>query len=140
MGPELLNDCVTGAAPTVTAKVSLAEFTPSVTVTVMVEVPRRLVDVTVTNRLEPVPLSTTLASGMTFVSDELLVTVKFASGVSRSPMVKASGPVFVLLTIVWSAISLIVGGYTRADTLTAKDALFVLVPSVTSTVTVDVPV
>ena len=55
---------MTGAAPTVTTKVSLAVETPSPPVTVIVAVPTWLATgVTVTVRFTPVPPTTTLAIG-----------------------------------------------------------------------------
>ena len=50
-----------------------------------------------------------LAVGTSVVLLELRVTVREAAVVSKSPMVKASAPVFPSSLTVWSAMSLIVG-------------------------------
>jgi len=73
---------------TVNVNALLAVFVPSLTVTVMVALPV-LPDagVTVTVRFAPEPPSTMLAVGTKVVEEEVLVSVRFAAGVSASPIV-----------------------------------------------------
>ena len=67
---------------------------PSLTVTVMVDVPLPPeAGVTTTLRLAPLPPNVMLAFGTSVVFDELPASVKLASGVSASPTVKAIGAV-----------------------------------------------
>ena len=73
-----------------------AESEPSLTVTVMVVDPiRPATGVTVTVRLDPLPLKTRLGDvlGTRIVSEELAVTESELAAVSSSPIVKGSGPV-----------------------------------------------
>jgi len=96
---------------TVSTNVSTAEPpSPSVTVTVIVAVPNWLAaGVTVTVRSAPLPPNTMLAFGTNVVLDELPVRTKSATGVSASPTVNDSAAVLVSSSMVWSAMSLIVG-------------------------------
>ena len=65
--------------------------------------------VTVTVRFEPLPPNTMLFVGTNAGFDEALLNVKLPTGVSLSLMVKASAAVGVLVKVVWSAISVMVG-------------------------------
>ena len=67
---------------------------PSLTVTVMVDVPlAAATGVMVTVRFAPLPPKAMFASGTSAVFDELPASVKVPSGVSASPMVNAIGEV-----------------------------------------------
>src|SRR5436189_2191500 len=79
---------------TVNTKVSLAVKAPSLTVTVMVEVPVwPAAGVTVTVRLLPLPPKTMLPLGTRPVLEEAPLRVRLATGVSGSLTVKVMGRV-----------------------------------------------
>src|SRR4051812_46944559 len=79
---------------TVTTKLLLALYCPSLTITVIVAVPFWFAaGVTVTVRFAPAPPNTTLATGTRVGLDEPRVKIRFAAAVSASPMVKPSAPV-----------------------------------------------
>ena len=79
---------------TVNTKLVDAVSVPSLTVTVMVEVPLApATGVIATVRFAPLPPKAMFASGTSAVFDELPASVKLASGVSTSPTVKAIGAV-----------------------------------------------
>src|SRR6476646_2661333 len=94
---ELVNDLVPiDGALTVTAKLSLEEFTPSLTVIVMVAVPVwPAAGVIVRVRLEPLPPKTILLVGMSVGLEEFLRKTRLFTGVSESAMVNAMGPIAV---------------------------------------------
>src|SRR3954470_3004059 len=114
---------------------------PSLTVRVIVALPTSLVvGCSVTNRLDPEPLSTTWASEMSVGFDEWPVTVRFPAGLSISPTKKAIGAVELLRTMLWSAMALMVGASLTGVTVSTKElVLLVPLPSVTTSVMVDVP-
>src|SRR4051794_33784114 len=96
---------------TVSTKVSLALFTPSLTVMVIVAVPVwPEAGVTVTLRLAPLPPNTMLLVGTNMRFDELAVRVRLPTGVSASLIVNGKAAVAVFTVVDWSGISLIVGG------------------------------
>ena len=81
----MIAEIVGGVFVTVTKKLSLALFTPSLTVTVMVAVPIWPgADVTVTVRFAPAPPKTIFAVGMSVVLSEALVRVRLLEGVPAS--------------------------------------------------------
>jgi len=82
------------AAFTVNTKLVEAVSVPSLTVTVMVEVPLRPAAGVIT-ALRPVPLppKTILATGTSVASDEVADNVNAPGAVSASPTVKAIGDV-----------------------------------------------
>src|SRR5436190_797089 len=97
-------------ALTVSTKVSLVDSEPSLTVTVMVVEPNRLaVGVTVTVRMAPLPLKTTLPFGTRAGLEEVPVTIRLVAAVSASPTVKGRGPVDEFWLMVWLAMSEMVG-------------------------------
>ena len=79
---------------TVKTKLVDAVSVPSLTVTVMVEVPLApATGVMATVRFAPLPPKAMFASGTSVVFDELPASAKLPSGVSASPMVNAIGDV-----------------------------------------------
>ena len=103
-GGELLPD-------TVSTKVSLVLFGPSLTVKVMVEVPVALAaGVTVTVRFELKPPNTMLLVGTKVGFDDPALNCRFAAATCVSPMVKASGPAGWFMAVLWFTTSEIVGG------------------------------
>ena len=113
---------------------------PSLTVIVIVAVPLApLTGVRVTVRFAPLPPKTMLASGTNAALLEVPVTVKAATGLSRSAMVNAMAPVGVFSGVVWSFILVIVGGSLFAFTVKTKLIDAVADPSDTVIVMVDVP-
>jgi len=94
---------VGAAAVAFTAKTneSLADFVPSLTVTVIVAVPDcEDAGVTVTVRFVPLPPNMILAVGAKAGLDEVAARVRFAAGVSLSLIEKLIGPVELLAAIV----------------------------------------
>ena len=80
-------------AVTVSAKIEDAVVVPSLTVSVRTVVPDCPgAGVTVIVRLAPDPPNTMFATGTSVGFDELPLRVKLAVGVSRSPIVRGSGP------------------------------------------------
>ena len=125
---------------------------PSVTLTVIVDVPKRLATgVTVMVRSAPLPPKTTLFTGISLVFDDVAVSLRFAAGVSTSPTVMAIGPVppTVSSSIIWSPISETVGKSLTAvavivkvcagRTLVSTPPFSVLPSSCNRTVTITVP-
>ena len=87
---------VFAVALTVNTKLSLAVRLPSLTVTVMVDVPVWLsAGVTVTVRFAPEPPKTMLATGTKVGLEEAPETVRLPTAVCASPTVKAIGAVAV---------------------------------------------
>jgi hypothetical protein len=79
----------------------LTEFVPSLTETVIVEVPVNPgAGVTVTVRLLPLPPNTMLFVGTSDGFDEARPRVRLPSGVSGSPMTKGIAAVGVLVTVI----------------------------------------
>jgi hypothetical protein len=76
---------------------------------VIVVIPMPARGVTVTVRFAPEPPNTILESGTIIWFDELPESIKFAPGVSKSPIVHGNAPVLVFSMIVWSEISDTVG-------------------------------
>src|SRR5206468_5492725 len=72
--------------------------------------------------------------------EESLLKVRLPGAVSASPTVKPSAAVLVSSLIVWSANPVIVGGVFTALTVSPNGSLALLVPSLTVTVIVAVPV
>src|SRR2546423_6880724 len=98
-------------AVTVTSNEVVAVSDPSVTVSGIVVTPLPSgAGVTVTVRLAPVPLITTLASGTRAVFNEVPLTLSAPIGLSMSPMVKLNAPVVPSSAIVWLAMPVMVGG------------------------------
>src|SRR5215831_7487083 len=125
---------------TLRRKVVLVVSVPSLTVTVIVADPFwPAAGVSVTVRLAPLPPNTTLAFGTSVVFDEVPLTVRFATGVSTSPTVKATGPTAVPVVVAWLAIAEIVGGSLTALTVNWKLVLAVAAPSLTVRVIVVTP-
>src|SRR5258708_7003759 len=131
-----------GGSPTwftVTVKVAALVFVPSLTLTVMVEAPVRLVaGLMARARLVPLPPKTMLAFGTRFVLEELPVTVTWAGVFSGSPMVKEIGPVTVSSLVVTSEMREMLGESFTGLTFSTK--LVWAAPkwlSVTRTVTVE---
>ena len=90
---ERLSDSAAGGAPTVTKNVSLAVVGPSVTVTVMVDVPFwPAVGVRVMVRSVPDPPKTILLTGTSAGLDEDTLSCRFTAGISASAIVKSIGP------------------------------------------------
>ena len=96
--------------------------------------------VTVTVRLAPLPLKTMLFVGTKVGFDEPLVRMRLSSAVSASATVNASAAVLVSSATVWSAIPEIVGGVFCAVTVSTNVSTLRLMPSLTPTVIVAVPV
>src|SRR5437867_12659562 len=95
---------------TVTTKLVLALYCPSLTFTVIVAVPFWLAaGLTVTVRFDPDPPKTMLLVGTSVALDEPLLNVRLPAGVSASPTVKVSAPVAVSAAVDCSGMSLIVG-------------------------------
>src|ERR1035437_4270555 len=98
--------------------------------------------VSVTLRSLSLPLNAILFVGMSVGAEESAHRIKLVTGVSRSPMVKGIGPVFVLTLIVWLGMGVIVGGWLTALTETVKVRVTTLLlgpPSLTVTVIVALP-
>src|SRR2546426_11256450 len=87
-------------AVTVSTNVSLALFTPSLTVTVIVAVPVcPAAGVTVTVRFDPDPPKTMLLVGTSVGLDEPLLNVRLPTGVSASPIVNGIAAVGVFTVV-----------------------------------------
>src|SRR2546426_1364352 len=85
---------------TVSTKVSLAPFTPSLTPTVIVAVPVcPAAGVTVTVRLDPLPPNTMLLVGTSVALDDPLLNVRLPTGVSASPIVNGIAAVGVFTVV-----------------------------------------
>src|SRR3954468_3324255 len=95
MDVELVNDKVPdGAGVTLSTKESLELKGPSVTASVIVASPICPgAGVTVTVRLEPEPPKTIPELGTSVGLEELALNCKFNGAISRSPIVKAMGPI-----------------------------------------------
>src|SRR6186713_1340578 len=128
-------------ALTVNTKFVEAVSVPSLTVTVMVEVPLSpAAGVMTTLRLAPVPPpKVMLAFGINVAFDEVPETVNPVGCVSASPMVKAIGEVGVFSFVDCGAMAVRVGGVLAALTVRTKLVEAVSVPSLTVTVIVEVP-
>src|SRR6266568_2422015 len=102
---------VFGVALTVNTKLLLAVRLPSLTVTVMVEVPVWLrAGVMVTVRLAPEPPKTMLAPGTKVGLEEAPETIRLPAAVCASPTVKAIGAEAKFWLVDRSAMLEIVGG------------------------------
>src|SRR3989442_10378624 len=122
-------------ALTASTNASLALFTPSLTLTVIVASPVcPAAGLTVTVRLAPLPPKTMLLVGTSVAFDEFLLNVRLPTGVSTSPTVKLNGPVELFTLIVWFAMLDIVGGSFTALTVTTKIVLTLYYPSLPLTV------
>ena len=91
-----------GVAPglTVRRKFLLTSCGPSLTVTVIVEVPVWLgYGETETVRFTPLPPNTMLPADTNEVFDDAPLSCRFTAGVSKSPMVKLTGPAVPLWVI-----------------------------------------
>src|SRR6267143_5580922 len=87
-------------ASTVSTNVSLALFTPSLTVTVIVAVPVcPAAGVTVTVRLDPLPPNTMLLVGTSVGLDDPLLNVRLPTGVSASATRNGIAPVAVFTVV-----------------------------------------
>src|SRR6186713_756188 len=132
-----------GAVLALTVKTKLVEpvSVPSLTVTVMVEVPLSPAAGVMTRlRLAPVPPpKVMLAFGTNVAFDEVPETVNPVGCVSASPMVKAIGEVGVFSFVDCGAIAVMVGAVLAALTVRTKLVEAVSVPSLTVTVIVEVP-
>src|SRR5688572_7011374 len=96
---------------TVNKKFVAAVSAPSLTVTVMVEVPLPPgAGVMTTFRSAPVPPNVMLAFGTRVVFDEVPEIVKLPGCVSASPIVKAIAQLAAVPFVDWSAIAVIAGG------------------------------
>src|SRR5690242_17664090 len=103
-------EIVGGVFVTVTKKVSLALFTPSLTVTVMVAVPVWPdAGVTVTVRFASAPPKTIFAVGTSVVLSEALVRVRLLEGVPASVIEKGILLLVESTAMSWLGMSLIVG-------------------------------
>src|SRR5688572_9938446 len=112
---------------------------PSLTVIVMVEVPFcSVTGVMITLRSVPDPPKLIFATGTNVVFDEAADTVKDPGGVSASPLVNAIAEVGVFSFVDWAPIAVIVGA-PLALTVSTKLVEVVVVPSLTFTVIVLVP-
>src|SRR6266576_3369276 len=126
---------------TVSRKLLLARNCPSLTLTVIVALPvSSVASVTVTVRVAPLPPNTMLFSGTSVGLDELPLNVRLPATVSTSPIVKFNGPVVPFTLIVWFPMPVIVGGVLIALTVSTKVSLVEVVPSLTVTVIVALPV
>ena len=90
-------------------------------------------------RLEPLPPNVIFPFGTRVVFEEVAVTVRDVSGVSTSPTVKGISPVAMSSFVDLSVILLMVGRSFKATTVKTKVSLAVLVPSLTVTVMVLMP-
>src|SRR6187431_3140651 len=128
-------------ALTVNTKLVEAVSVPSLTVTVMVEVPLSPAAGVMTRlRLAPVPPpKVMLAFGTNVAFDEVPETVNPVGCVSASPMVNAIGEVGVFSFVDCGAMAVMVGGVLAALTVRTKLVEAVSVPSLTVTVIVEVP-
>src|SRR6188508_3301116 len=128
------------AALTVRTKLVEAVSVPSLTVTVIVEVPLWPAAGVMTRlRLAPVPPKVMLAFGTNVAFDEVPETVNPVGCVSASPMVNAIGEVGVFSFVDCGAMAVMVGGVLAALTVRTKLVEAVSVPSLTVTVIVEVP-
>src|ERR1043165_3028209 len=109
--------------PTVSRKVSLPSCVPSLTVTVMIDVPLKpAVGVTVTVRFEPKPLKTMLFTGTKVGFDDPARNCRLAASTCASLTVNGMGMVGTLRIVLWSAMSLIVGGVSVMPQLANRSA------------------
>jgi hypothetical protein len=107
---EIVGGVFGAGASTVTVKMELALFVPSLTETVICALPVWFAaGVTFTVRLAPLPPNTILPFGTSVVDEELAERVKPPAAVSASPMVNAIAAVAWFIVTVWSAIEEIVG-------------------------------
>ena len=139
---EMVGAVFGAGAWTVKVNALLVVFVPSLTVTVIVALPV-LPDagVTVTVRFAPEPPRTMFAVGTKVVEEEDFVSVRFAAGVSASPIVNGIAAVDWPDVTVCAAIVEMVGAvFGAAWTVTAKLLLAVSVPSPTVIVICAVPV
>ena len=105
-----MSEIVGAVFPTVSRKVSLRVLEPSLTVTVIVDVPDwPAAGVSVRVRDAPLPPKVIFAFGTSVGLDEEPDSVRLAAGVSRSPTVKPSGPNVAPVRMVWFGMSEIVG-------------------------------
>src|SRR5258706_13397290 len=88
---------------------------------------------TLTVRVEPLPLNVMPVDGTRVELEDLAVTARLPAGVCASPTVNANGPVEVPALMVQELILLIVGGVLIATALTvnAKLVTVVRMPSLT---------
>ena len=107
--------------PTTTTKLLLdAAPAGSVTVTVIVELPLRpATGVIVRLRFVPLPPKTMFVFGARLGLDDLPVTTRLATGDSPSPIVNGIGGVVVFSGVIWSRISLMMGGVFDGGSLIA---------------------
>src|SRR5262245_65770048 len=127
-------------ARTVSWKVVLVLAWPSLTVTVIVATPVCVgAGVTVRVRLMPLPPNARFVVGTSVGLDELPLTVRLAAAVSRSPMVKASGPAGAPTGVDWLAMLDTVGASLTAVTVSEKLVAAVNWPSLTVSVMVAAP-
>lgn len=91
--------------------------------------------------MDPVPLKKMLALGSRFVFEDWPVTTRLVAGVSKSPTVNASGPAEALVSIVWLATALMVGGWFAGTPTVSRKLVLTMAPppSVTVSETVAVP-
>ena len=91
---EIVGAVFAAGAFTVSVKLVLVIFVPSLTFTVICAVPVLVpAGVTVIVRFAPLPPNTIFAVGTNVVAEEVPETVRLAAAVSASPTVNASGPV-----------------------------------------------
>ena len=130
-----------GTEVTVSVKVRLAEFTPSLAVTVILLVPNpSATGVAVTVRFAPEPPKTILATGTSVGLLDVTLRVSEASGASASPMMNASAPVFPSSAMVREEIAVMVGAVrSGAMSMVTRLASEVTEPSLTLKVKVSVP-
>src|SRR5678815_1909735 len=125
---------------TVRRKLVLVLLVPSLTVSVIVVVPKALVTgVIVTVRFAPLPPNTMLFVGTSAGFDEPPLTVSEVAGVSKSPTVKPSAGVEVSSLTIWSATPVTVGASFTGLTVSTKFVLVLFVTSFTIKVIVAVP-
>src|ERR1035437_5550087 len=110
-----------GEGVTITAKMELAVFVPSLTVIVMGATPAwPPAGVTVTVRLLPLPPKTMLALGTKAVLAEVADRARLAAGVSRSATVNPMGGAAVFRSVLVREIAEIAGAVLAAKTVTVK--------------------
>src|SRR6266403_610993 len=97
-------------ALTVSTNVLLELTMPSLTVSVMVDVPKALVSgVIVAVRLLSLPPKTMLLVGTRLAFEDAAERMSAEEGVSASPIIKAIGPVGVFSSVLWGAMAEMVG-------------------------------
>ena len=113
-------------AATVRTNESLSVSAPSLTVTVMVDVPvTPVAGVTVTVRLPPEPPNTTFATGTSVVLLLAALNVRLPAAVSASSTVKPIAGVAVFSGVLRSVMSEIFGALLPAVTLSTNESLAV---------------